>query len=95
LLTTGLTAFVGIMYSFLQPEIPLFYTLAQPERQLVHKVWIFFLPALAWLVALGHLLLLKVMRELDEGVRRIFSWTTLGLVLIIGMLLIRVILLVT
>ena len=33
-------------YFSLQPAIPLFYTLAQPEQQLVVKEWIFLFPIL-------------------------------------------------
>jgi hypothetical protein len=94
LLTIALTATVGIFYSFLQPKIPLFYTLAQPENQLVHKAWIFFFPAFAWIISVGHFILIKSLTNLTEGVRRIFSWVTLGLVIMIGLLLVRIILLV-
>ncbi|HEX9817357.1 MAG TPA: hypothetical protein VGA89_00455 [Patescibacteria group bacterium] len=94
LLTIAMTALTGIFYSFLQPEIPLFYTLAQPREQLVHKAWIFFFPVFAWTVSLGHFILIKSMAHLAEGVRKTFSWTTLGLILITGLLLVRTLLLV-
>ncbi|OGJ37864.1 MAG: hypothetical protein A2383_02125 [Candidatus Pacebacteria bacterium RIFOXYB1_FULL_39_46] len=95
LLTILLTAITGIFFSFLQPVIPLFYTLAQPEKQFVHKAWIFFFPLLAWLITLGHFSLIKIMSNLDETIKQIFSWTTVGIIIIIGLLLVRVILLVT
>ncbi|MFH2118434.1 MAG: hypothetical protein ABII10_01715 [Candidatus Paceibacterota bacterium] len=95
LLSILLTAITGIFFSFLQPVIPLFYTLAQPEKQLVAKVWIFFFPVLAWAITLGHFSLIKIISNLDETMRQIFSWTTVGLVITTGLLLLRVILLVT
>lgn len=84
---------IGIL-PFLQPVIPIFYTLAQPEKQLAPKIWLFLFPILAWLITLVHFSFLKAMKELDGGMQKIFCWTTVGIVGIVGLLLVRVILLV-
>lgn len=84
---------IGVL-PFLQPVIPIFYTLAQPEKQLAAKSWLLLFPLAAWLITLLHFSLLKAMKDLDRGMQKIFCWATVGLVSIIGLLLIRLILLV-
>lgn len=93
-LSVAVTALAALAYPFLQPVIPVFYTLPQPERQLAGKIWIFLFPLLAWLIALTHLVLLKKMKTVEGSVQRVAYWTTTGLVAIIALLLVRVILIV-
>lgn len=93
-LALAMTAGALVAYPFLQPAIPLFYTLAAPERQLTHKIWLFFLPLLAWLVTIIHFSLLKTMKNIEGSVLTIFCWTTVGIVTVLALLLVRIILLV-
>lgn len=94
IISVALTAMAGIAYPFLQPVIPVFYTLPQPERQLVAKSWIFLFPILAWLITVSHFVLMKKMKTVEGNIQRIFAWTTAGIVAIIALLLVRVILIV-
>ena len=89
-----MTALAGVSYPFLQPVIPLFYSLSQPADQLAAKIWIFLLPILAWLITIMHFSILRGMKNLEGNIEKIFCWTTVGLVGITGLLLVRVILLV-
>lgn len=82
-------AFVAI--PFVQPEVPIFYTLAQPERQLVPKGWLLLFPAIAWFITLLHFALIKSFHDLEKKVQALFCWVTVGLVGITGLLLARVI----
>lgn len=89
-----MSAVAGVAYPFLQPVVPLFYSVSQPEQQLAHKLWIFLLPALAWLITFFHFILLKNLKELSGTIEKLFCWTTVGVVFILGMLLVRIIFLV-
>lgn len=95
LLSLLMTAAAGVLYSFLQPVIPLFYTLTQSNQQLVNKWWIFLFPAFSWLVTMVHFTLLKTMKNLEGSIERIWCWTTVGIVGITSLLFIRLILAVT
>ena len=90
-----MTVAAVILYSFLQPVIPLFYTITQPDAQLVPKIWIFLLPIFAWLVTLLHFSLLKTMKNLEGSIERIFCWATVGIVSITSLLFIRLVLAIT
>lgn len=90
-----LTLTAGVSFPFLQPVIPLFYSLSQPEKQLVAKAWIFLLPTLGWLIFFTHATLLSLFQEVEGNIQKIFSWVTVGMMAIIAILLIRVIMIVT
>jgi hypothetical protein len=89
-----ITILSAISFPFLQPVIPLFYSVSQPSQQLAPKIWIFLFPIFAWLITLSHFFLLRNMKDIEGSVERIFSWTTLGIVVIGGLMFIRVVLLV-
>lgn len=93
-LSVLLTAASVLSYPFLQPVIPVFYTLSQPERQLAHKIWIFLFPVLAWVVTLLHFSLLKTMKNVEGNMLHIFSWATVGVLAVTALLFVRVILIV-
>ncbi len=81
----------ALFYSRLQPEIPLFYSLADPEQQLAHKPWIFILPAISLLINSLHLILIRVFNQLEELVLNLFTWSTVVLQIILLMTLTRLI----
>lgn len=82
-------------FPFLQPLVPMFYSLSQPEKQLVHKAWIFLFPVLGWIVFFTHTTLLSLFHEVEGNIQKIFSWVTAGTVILLTILLIRVIMIVT
>lgn len=86
-----MTVATGIALPFLQPVIPLFYSLSQPEKQLAPKTWLILLPALAWIVTVTHFMIIRKLESLEGNIEKIFSWTTLGLVGLLGLLFIRII----
>lgn len=94
-LSLVMTILAAVSYPFLQPVIPVFYTLAQPEKQLVGKLWIFVFPLLAWVITILHFSLLKSLKTIEGSLERIFCWTTIGVIALTGLLLVRVILIVT
>ncbi|MBD3250540.1 MAG: hypothetical protein GF381_03165 [Candidatus Pacebacteria bacterium] len=83
-----------VSYHQLTPQIPLLYSLADPEKQLVAKFWIWTLPGLSLMINLVHLVLLKAMPDLERFVLNLFSWSTLILQLILLAISLRIILIV-
>lgn len=93
-LSLGMSIATIVLMAFIQPEIPLFYTLSQPERQLAPKVWLFLFPAISWLVTFFHFTLIKTLKDLEHNIQKIFCWTTVSIIVITVLLFIRVVLLV-
>lgn len=88
------TLFTLVVYFPLQPVVPLFYSLARPEQHLVAKEWIFLLPAISWVISLGHLSLAKLMRNADLILIKMFVWTTVVMQVVLTIALLRIILIV-
>lgn len=88
-LSMGLLALV--MYFRVQPVIPIFYTLALPSQQLAAKEWIFLFPALAFGFTSLHLVIAHIFREYSSLLLTLFGWVTVGLNLILGLSMVRII----
>lgn len=90
LLLTAVISFCSIyLYSTSQPELPLFYSLALAEDQVVQNEWIFVLPVIAIILFLGHLILLNVLSKLDEEMMKLFTWITIFLLSLIVFIFVR------
>ena len=87
LLLTALICFFAVfIYSISQPKLPLFYSLSQPEDQLVRHEWVFVIPVISVILFILHLVILNILSKLDEEVMKLFNWLTfflLGLTLFI------------
>jgi len=82
----------SIIYFFLsQPEIPLFYTLANMEDQLVSKVLIFLFPAISFIINVIHFLIVKSLQKYSAVLLKLFVGTTITLQVLIGFALFRII----
>lgn len=66
-----------IAYFQLQPIIPLFYSLPEPNDYLAPKIWIFIFPAVSSIISVGHLLLVPIFRYHDRAILQLFGWLTL------------------
>lgn len=102
-LPLGLT-YLGALFSWLvslstyfslQPIIPLFYTLAQLEQQLVAKEWIFLFPVLITLITISHSWISYKIQTGNSILLQLFSWTTVIIVAFFALSQLRIILLVT
>lgn len=83
------------IYPKLQPVIPLFYSLSQPQQQLTNKEWIFLLPGLALMIIGVHYFLTQAFSKTQPLLIKLFSWTTLFIEILILMAFLRIILIVT
>jgi hypothetical protein len=82
-------------YLNIQPVIPLLYSLARPSQYLVSKEWIFLFPIFSFLITVTHLLIVKMLSNLETVVLKIFIWVTITLQIFLSIAMIRIILLVT
>ena len=78
------------MYFKIQPQVPLFYSLARPAEQLASKEWLFVIPAISGAISFIHLILLNSYLEYDRMILKLFSWSTVALQLVISLGLLRI-----
>jgi hypothetical protein len=89
---TGLITIVStLFYFFSQPVIPLFYSLALPEKSLAVKEFIFIFPSLSLIITLLHSILISVFKDLEKLILRLFAWTTLVMQAFLFFTLLRII----
>ncbi len=82
-------------YLNIQPVIPLFYSLAEPNQYLASLEWIFLFPIFSFFMTFAHFLIVKTMKDLEKVVLKMFIWVSLTLQIILSLAMIRIILLVT
>lgn len=73
-----LVGLASVGYWRLQPEIPIFYSLAQSNQQLAPKYWIFLFPFLSFLTTLSNFALIKRNSDLEAILVAVISWTTVA-----------------
>jgi hypothetical protein len=81
-----------IFYFIFQPEIPLFYTLANKQAQLVPKIYVFLFPTISFVINITHFFILKSLQKFSTVLLRLFAGTTIALQILLGLALIRIIL---
>lgn len=74
-----------------QPEVPLFYSLAQPEQQLVAREWLLIIPALSFVMNFINYTVVVLAREIDPLLLTLFAWTMLIIQVIFGLALGRIV----
>lgn len=82
-------AIVGFI--ILQPEIPLFYTLARPEQQLVPKIWVFIFPVFSILINVIHTILIGLDSKKEIVLLSLFARVTTVLQFALLLALLRII----
>ena len=70
---------VSISFFLLQPEIPLWYSLAEKSQQLAPKAWIFVIPVTSGLWFFITAALARAASKLDTSLVKLFSWIHVGL----------------
>ncbi|HCC84615.1 MAG TPA: hypothetical protein DEP87_02950 [Candidatus Pacebacteria bacterium] len=82
-------ALAGFGLTWLQPMIPLLYSVTNTSLQLVSRWWILVFPGLAVLFALIHLILVRVLRDWAEIIIRLIAWSCVVLEIILLLIQIR------
>jgi hypothetical protein len=80
-----------IVQPFLQPQIPLFYSLALPSQQLADKAWIFFFPIFSFLILMTHFLLILSLKKISLNLTKLFSWLTLIMLIALFIIFSRIV----
>lgn len=80
-----------VVYATLQPEIPFFYTRANPVEYLAPKAWLFLLPGLSFGINVLHFGLLHTLRSGHKVLRELFVWATLIIQLLLAVALLRIV----
>mgnify|MGYP001605034350 CR=1 FL=1 len=87
-LSTCIMILTGVGYFFLlQPQIPLFYSLARVEDQMANKEWIFLFPGLAVLIMLFERLESKQLQGSEAAEKILIIGTTLSLLFLLTALI--------
>src|SRR5687768_781612 len=94
LCTFSLSLMVLVSYFQVQPQVPLFYSLARPAQHLAAKEWLFLIPALSGAISFIHLLLINTFHEYDRTLITLFSWTTVAVQVVLSLALLRVLLII-
>jgi len=95
LLTTSMLLITLIFFFRIQPQVPLFYSLARQSQHLTSKNWLFLLPALSLAISLTHLLIIKLIGQSDQLLMKLFAWTTVGVQFMFGLALFRILIIIT
>jgi len=82
-----------IIYFFLsQPELPMFYSVATRQDQLVPKAFLFLLPGISLIINVVHFFIIKSLQKFSVVLLQLFVWTTIIFQVLIGFALFRIIL---
>jgi hypothetical protein len=79
-------------YFYLQPVVPLFYSLAQPNDYLVSKIWLATFPLLSFAITFGHIFLIRFLFEHQRIIPLLFAWFTVAVQLLFALAFFRIIL---
>ncbi len=95
LISSVLTLLVLVAYFRVQPQVPLFYTLARPSQQLVAKEWLFLFPILSFAISLVHLSIARWLYPQTRVIVQLFSWMTVAIQVTLALSLIRVLVIIS
>lgn len=95
LCTLSLSLLVLVAYFRIQPQVPLFYSLARPAEHLASKEWLFLIPAISGAISFIHLILINIFHEYDRLLIQLFSWTTVAVQIVLSLALIRILVIIS
>lgn len=95
-LLTAIMFLVTLIFFFrIQPQVPLFYSLARTSQHLTSKNWLFLLPSLSLLIGIAHFAIAKAIKHTDKLLMKLFAWTTVGIQLVLGLALFRILVIIS
>ncbi len=84
-----------IFYFLAQPELPLFYTVATKQDQLAPKLLLFIFPTVSLFINVLHFFIFRILQKYSAILLKLFVGTTIGLQILLGFALFRIILITT
>lgn len=92
---TGVITLLSVSAAFfLQPQIPIFYSLPLSSQQVASRYWILLFPGFSLSVTLLHIVLIGIFSKVDEDVLGLFCWLTVLLQLVLLAVVVRLLFLV-
>jgi hypothetical protein len=83
-----------IVYFSLQPVVPLFYSLAQPNDYLVPKIWLVCFPLLSFAITFAHLFLIRLLFTHERIIPQLFAWSTVVMQVLLAIAFVRILLII-
>lgn len=77
------------VYPFIQPVVPLFYSLSDPSKHLANKSWLFILPIISIMINLIHIYSLKIVKEDNQFIIKLFIYSGLTLQIVLLLISLR------
>ena len=94
-LFSSLTVFLTVSaYTSLQPVIPLYYSLPQPEQQIVSKQFIVIVPLLSICVVIIHTLYAGILNRSDVIMTKTLNWFTVLITAFLLFIIMRILLII-
>ena len=81
-----------IFYFISQPEVPIFYSVATKSEQLAPKLFLFVFPLISLFITVIHFFIARLLQKFSEVLLKLFVGTTVGLQILLGFALFRIIL---
>ncbi|MEN8253300.1 MAG: hypothetical protein ABFQ62_02920 [Patescibacteria group bacterium] len=94
-ISIALFIFTLIALIWIQPEVPIFYSLALPSQHLAQKYWLLLFPIISTVITTSHALITKILSNLDKLVLDLFSWSTVFVQILLSLSLLRVIIIIS
>lgn len=95
-LITMLLVLTTLVFFFrVQPQIPIFYSLARTSQHLASKHWLFLFPSISLIINLLHLLIIRLSRSTNKLLLQLFAGTTMVMQLLLGLALLRILIIIT
>jgi len=81
-----------LYYLIAQPQLPMLYTVASKNDQLLDKIFIFIIPALSLVMNIIHYIIARLLKKYSVILLKLFVGTALGLQVILMFAFLRIIL---
>ncbi len=90
-----IAALCGLGLFLAQPIIPLFYSITDPNQQLVSKWWFLLFPGLAFLFTGAHYFLMRSLKDWTEIIIRLIGWSNVALQVMLLLTIVRILWVIT
>ncbi len=95
LLSSTITLMVLAMYFRLQPQVPIFYSLANPSEYLADKQWIMLFPLLSFSTLFIHIFVLSSLKLYEKIINQMFVWTTVVIQSLFFLAVVRILIIIS
>jgi hypothetical protein len=91
LLSSVLSLSFLVLYFTIQPIVPLFYSLAEPQDFLAPKEFLVLFPLMSFTITFLHLYLIRFLKTYEKIIQQLFSWITVLIQILFALAFFRII----